>query len=1016
MTFRFGPFELDEKAAELRRDGEPVAIQPKPLELLRLLVRSRERIVPLDELFEALWPGTIVTPSSLTRAVSHARRAVDDTNQGRLIRSHPRRGYRFTGEVVEIDPGAAHGTPSRGESGAQPAAGAGEGAAAFVGRAAALEELREAWLQAEAGRGGALLVTGPPGIGKTRLVERFADELTSRGANVLVGRCRAGEGVPAFWLWAQILRQLVELAGGGDDLRELAGRAGELAGLVPELAVKADPDTSPESHEQSRFLFFDAVARTLARCSRRRPLLLLLEDLQWAGPPSLRLLEHLAFESSRERVLLLGTIRDEPRKRGHALERMLAMLRQQDRCRQIELAGLSRAEVATLLANALGRRAPTDLTSELFARTEGVPLFLREAIRLLEERGDLQHPERIRRSGVALPGHALDIIRRSLDGLSEPCGKIIGAASVIGREFALPMLASVADLPSGEVLDLLDEAVAAGVVEPTPAATASYRFAHALFREAAYEGLSAGSRARLHHRAALRLEQQHAEDPDRVIAELAHHHHQGIAVGDPERAYGSAIRAAERSSELLAYEQTAIHYEQAASALDHCEAIGLRERLDILLALGDAYRLAGERKRRREVYAQAMECARSLGRPRDFARAAIGFCDMSEWAVRDEPAWAVLHAALAAIGDEPSVERVRVTTRLAYLAGRVSRQNAESMARQALALARAAGDPDALQEALYTLHFVIAGPDDLEERAALTRELTRSAAAASKRDPALIALIDVASDRIALGDREAAAELRAEAEVVAGVAPYPGLVWHTRVHDTGLALLQGRFDEAEQLASEAYEIGRRIGHPYAQGCFDAHHVGLARERGEHTRVIEIFTPASARSQGPVHWVKAVLARSQLASGEADEAQALYDELAASDFHDIPRGIRWTNTMVELAHLCVELEDAKRAAGLCAVLSEIEHHHGVLPVPICYGGPVSRCLARLHEMLGRSDEAAQLYEDALESSAALGARPTLSRIRVEYAALLERRGERSRAAELLEQGRQLAEELGMGVLQ
>src|SRR5690606_22102055 len=107
MRFRFGAFELNEEAGELRRDGVPVPLQPKPFELLRLLLRERNRVVSTEELFDARWPGVAVTPSSLTRAVSLARRAIGDTHRGEILRSVARRGYRFVGDVVALEVGAA---------------------------------------------------------------------------------------------------------------------------------------------------------------------------------------------------------------------------------------------------------------------------------------------------------------------------------------------------------------------------------------------------------------------------------------------------------------------------------------------------------------------------------------------------------------------------------------------------------------------------------------------------------------------------------------------------------------------------------------------------------------------------------------------------------------------------------------------------------------------------------------------------------------------------------------------
>ena len=400
----------------------------------------------------------------------------------------------------------------------------------------------------------------------------------------------------------------------------------------------------------------------------------------------------------------------------------------------------------------IGRPPPSDLTSELFARTEGVPLFVREAVRLLAERGDLRHPERIRRRGVTLPAHAVDLIRRSLDALSEPCAGLVAAGSALGREFALAHVAHAAQVPRPEALDLIDEAVAAGVLEAADDGPASYRFTHALFQEAAYEALPAGARARLHLRAAERLEQQYAEDPSSVVAELAHHHHQAIAVGDPARAFACAIRAAEEASRVFAYEQAASHYEQAVAALEHFESVDPAQRLSTSLALGEAYRRAGDRARRRAVCEQAMQSARALGWHRDFAQAAIGFCDLSEWSPDDELANASVDEALGGLDEDEVVLCARLTTRRAYLNIKHAAERAEPIAREALSLARRSRDPETLQEALYILHYALAGPDRLDERWNLIGEICEVARRSASREPAVIALLDIACDRISLGD------------------------------------------------------------------------------------------------------------------------------------------------------------------------------------------------------------------------------------------------------------------------
>lgn len=1019
MIYRFGTFELNEESGELLQHGQAVEIQPKPLALLQLLVRERHRVVELDELFESLWPDTAVTAGSLTRAVSVARRAIGDTHRGAIIRSFARRGYRFCAEVIEVGDESVQ---RRARFDALPAAPGGADASLppgntwgpLVGRDEALAALRAELDDGLAGRGGLALVAGSPGIGKTRLVEAFAAEVEGRGPSVVFGRAREGEGVPAFWPWTQVLRGLLADPVLGAPLRELAEPGGELAPLSTALERGTDriERDSGAAAAQRRFRLFDAFAGALARCGRARPLVIVLEDMQWAGEASLRLLEHLVFELRNARVLLVVTIREEPRDRAHPVERLLSLLRRQSHARQIPLRGLSRREVALLLEHALGCPSPPDLTSELYAHTEGVPLFVGEAIRLLRERGALRHPERIAREGLVLPARSFDFIRRALDALEPASLAMLEGASVLGREFPLPLLAAVAGLERDEVLERLDEAEGAGVVAPSSETPATWCFAHALFREAVYEGLSTSRKARLHQAAALQLEQQHRDDVDIVLTELAHHLHQGLAVGDPQHAFEVAWRAAARAQRMLAYEQAAAHLEQASVALEQFPATDPTQRLEVWLALGEAYRCAGNRTRRREVFARALESARGLAKTAELVRAAIGLCDISEWSVRDPVAEEALQEALGRLGEDPGAERARLLTRLAYQSILEERARPEALARRAVAHARRTGDAEALQEALYTLHFAIAGPDALEERQALVQELLESARPGEVLDTTVMALIDVACDRIELGDAAGARRFRAEAERVAGLRPHPGMVWHIRLFDAGMALMEGRFEEARILTGEAYVLGRRIGHPYARACYEAHLVGIARERGDHEEVVRLFGRGVTLERGAVHYVRGVMARSLWALERSEAAREHFEHLACADFEDIPRNIRWTDTLVEIAHLCAELGDDARAKTLAALLTSVEGHHGVLAVPVCYGGPVAFARARLLAQLGRRDEAVELLEEARSSVRALAARPAQARIELALGRLLARSGESRRARESFHEAFRLASELGM----
>lgn len=1052
MRFRFGLFELDEGARELRRAGEPVRIQPKPFELLRLLLRERDRVVPFDELMARLWPGEIVSPASLNRAVSHARRALDDLGRGALVRSVPRQGYRFMGPVREIADDDELQTPSpasapareRGPSPpddrgrARPLASGASGAPAVPGPSRELVGRREPLARLEAlcdavvsGATRIALVQGRAGIGKTRLVEELGRRAEARGLRLLVGRARDGEGFPAFWLWIQILRSLV---GDPEHRAEVLARIGSgelpllaavLRTFTPELAPDLTPDPAaaagrvPESapdlsDRQQRFRFFDASQRVLAACARRRPILLLLEDLQWADSGSLRLLEHIALELRSAPLLLVMTLREESRERGHRVDRTVGLLEQQAECEPIRLGSLSRGDVAELLARAAGRPVPVDLVSELYARTEGVPLFVGEAVRLLRERGDLDRPDRIPRDGATLPARAVGLIRRTIEGLSGPCAELMRAAATWGRDFSLPAAAAVAGCPREQALDLLDEAIRAGVVEPSVDETTGYRFAHALFREAIYDEMALGIRARLHRAAARRLEQQHGGLLEPVASELAYHHHRALAVGDPERAFEVAMLAAEQARTLFAWEQTAIHLEQAVAALEHLEVVDPRLRVETLLSLGEAQRLSGHRDRREAAFEAALEIAKGLGDASSQARAAIGLCDVSEWSAEAHPrAELLLREALERVGPDDPVTQARLTARLAYLAVR-DRAQSEPLGRAAAARAREAGDPDALQESLYVLHYLLAGPDDLAERERLVAELSGAAKSCRDREAAVIALLDIACDGIMQGEPERSQRHREMASELAGDHPSPTMVWHLRVWDTGKALLEGRFREVEQAAFDALLLGRRLGHPYAGACFSGQMCILDRELGRDAAIVERLAGRTRTPVGASTWSDAVLGRATRAVGDEAGAREIFDGIAsqARDPKAFVRNIRWNGTLVELSMLAVELGAAESARPLLELLSTARDQHGVLPIPIAYGGPFSRCMAGLSSLLGLADDAIGLYEESLASAEALGARPTVARIGLDLAPLLARAGDVVRAGTLARESLALAEELGM----
>jgi hypothetical protein len=279
----------------------------------------------------------------------------------------------------------------------------------------------------------------------------------------------------------------------------------------------------------------------------------------------------------------------------------------------------------------------------------------------------------------------------------------------------------------------------------------------------------------------------------------------------------------------------------------------------------------------------------------------------------------------------------------------------------------------------------------------------------------VIALLDTASDRLMLGDGEGARALRERAAGLAKEKASPAMRWHFGVYDSGMALLEGRFGEVRGRIRDTFVLGQRVGHPYAFACANGHRASLSRVTGTPAELLVALEPALRAREGPAHWVQAVVAQGRLAAGRADDARALFEALAVHDFADVPRNLRWSSTLVEIATLCADLGDAARARPLFSLLSGYASHHAVLPMAILYGGPASLALARLAERLGRPEDAAPLYDDALAACEQLGARPAWAGAALHAGALHARREPR-RAAGLLAESARVAAELGLGAIE
>lgn len=390
-----------------------------------------------------------------------------------------------------------------------------------------------------AGRSSLFLVTGEAGMGKSRLIEEAASVAQEKGVRVLSGRCWEAVDAPAYWPWTQILRQL---------------------GMAP---------GSEEASPDSRFAFFDSVASFIRGATEAQPMMLVLEDLHAADESSLLMLHFLARQDRNAHLMVVGTYDEVAGRERPDHARILLEISREGR--QLALGGLGNDAVSQMYEDISGQSPSDAIVRAVREASEGNPLFIDEAIRMLTTKGEIHRPDYS--VGFRVPKGAGGIIRRRLEGLGDEVRELLSVASVIGREFDLTLLQSVVDIEIEALLDILAQAVSAEVISET-SALGRYAFTHILIRETLYEDLTAARRMRLHRTVAETLEESYASPLEARLSELAHHWFKSAQAGDAAKTMAYAAQAAENAMSQHAYEEAIRLYQRALKVSETAGADG----------------------------------------------------------------------------------------------------------------------------------------------------------------------------------------------------------------------------------------------------------------------------------------------------------------------------------------------------------------------------------------------------------------------------------------------------------
>jgi DNA-binding CsgD family transcriptional regulator/tetratricopeptide (TPR) repeat protein len=725
-----------------------------------------------------------------------------------------------------------------------------------------------------AGHGGALLVTGEPGIGKTGLAEQVGSRAANLALPVAWGGCVDDEGAPPLWPWRQILAACRVRPGAAEPQAEAADLV-----AFPGVDGRREHGAAAPPDGSDRFKLLESVAAMVATAAAPAGLVVILDDLHWADPLTAMMLAHLGRNLATTRVLAVVTYRDQDLSANAAAREAIAALVRQPGTAQIRLVGLAEAEVAEQLEATFGRRFDLWVVAGVARRTRGNPFFVAELGRLVN---DVAQAGQLSPGPweTGLPEGVRAVIGHRLGQLPASCQDVLRTAAVIAPTIDIGTVAAVSGLTPRAVLAEVDAASAAGLIRLEPGAPAA-EFSHALVRDAIQAEVPPSRQAGIHRRAAEHLRAIHAGDLDRHASGIAHHWLSAHPDADATHTVAWAERAAACSMNSLAYEDAARLYERALRIIGSGGFSG-PDRCRLLLGRAEALYKAGDVNAAIMAAGQAGDEAQRCGDVVAAARAA-----MALEGVTDE-AWGrrviqLAQAALRELGDEHAELRARLLAATAMVHSSSlatgGADQAGPLSLESLTLAEAAGTPTALVSALRARQMARAGPDGVADRlAAAERMLTL---AADHADPwaGLWGRLWRIEARCQLGAFDAAESDLDELADITHQLSQPVADWHLARTRCSLAMARGRFSDAESHLDESVRLASRGLDTRAwqiRAITGAKLASLTGDpRHEHWfATLEKETTSQAGTAG--RW--AILVVHHAGRGDLDRARAIYERL------------------------------------------------------------------------------------------------------------------------------------------
>lgn len=856
----------------------------------------------------------------------------------------------------------------------------------FVGRSDAVAAIRPVWDDVVAGHRCVVVIEGEAGVGKSRLAAHVAAELEDEAMVVLWGRS-AEESILPYGPVVEALRTVVEDI--PSHLREqVLGRRPQLSGLLP-FVEAAGPGMPGEGESDTdgaeRYRLFEAVSDLFEFESRPRPIILVLDDLQWADAPTLRMVQHVVQHQRPGRLLVLATVRL-PIADNVALETFFGDLQRDRRLHRITLGGLAPAEVGELLA-ATGHEASPELVDDIVATTHGNPFFVTELA---------EHGER-----GSVPDSVRDVIASRLATIGPEASQVLAIAAVAGAGVPFHVLAQTSGLGADAVIEALEAAHAAGLLaEEDVAGTPVFR--HALVRQVVAERLSAMRRRRIH----LEVAEAYATTGGRDL-DVAHHLLEAGSLVPPARAAAAAEAAAREALGVFAYETTVTWATRALALVGNADPA---TRCRALVSLAGAQRALGDREAARTSAAEATGAARAAGDPGllaataeavVLARAGLGF-DFGTASI--ELRELIAEALHGLTGTEPPPpadgDPIEGGPGLRWLPV------------EAIARAEARGHHALVATAHVAVRMSIWRVDTLAQRLETDRLAVAAAERSGQSSMLLNALLYLATDLTEAGHVVEAGAVLERLRGLAAQVRQPAYDAFVDFFDAQLALTRGEYARSAELADRGLKVGHLSHGVNAELAWAGQIFIRAWDQGDIGGLIGMLEQAAASAPGTrIFPVARGLAL--LAAGRPDEVRAELDHLVQHCWLEANRDSLWLATAGLLAEIARELDHVATAR---TVLDQVLPYRGrvaITGIGRASLGPVDRFVGVAATTLGDDELAVDALRAAVATARLTGAVAHEARALDDLARVLAATAP-DEAAEVAARARALATPIGLAL--